>query len=364
MTRKPMKISCVLFLVTAAALFVDVLAQPVPPNWNVEDVFRKEAECLSQNPRSVPDRRKCRLAKAAALPPLDSAWREWFGEFYDPKAYAKKHEKTASPEDAQYEYLTLVRFPEPEYWPNLPAPTVKWPEAPNPPTYQSGMTREEYYKALCKFEAGEFVYRVVAEVDGLYQIRPRKPASGQALRDRYVMEDPYGYTNLESTEPGFVFVGRNKYTFLEVPARTAVIPDSGRGYRDPSMFASADSNSSVARYWGYDSQDMKTLKRAFDPSLKARYGYLWRGISRPNDRNLGIAGGELAVVDLQSGEILGLRRGFIVSGKVRNTRSGFQWEIGAACPANAAAPGLHKSDHFSYSFISKVLQPRRQAKGE
>ena len=35
--------------------------------------------------------------------------------------------------------------------------------------------------------------------------------------------------------------------------------------------------------------------------------YVWRGITRPHDREMGIAGGELIVLDLQTNEVLGVQ---------------------------------------------------------
>ncbi len=41
-------------------------------------------------------------------------------------------------------------------------------------------------------------------------------------------------------------------------------------------------------------------------NIKSQYGYVWRGIKTTYDREMGIAGGELAIVDLKTNEILGL----------------------------------------------------------
>jgi len=288
---------------------------------------------------------------------VDPAKRDWYGEFYDLKEYARCVEKTNDTRNTQCEYLRLTRVEEPEYWPYPNTPRPKLPEASNPPVYKSGMTSKQYFDALCKAEAGEFIYKVVENVEGVYQIRPRKKASQEALFDRYVMEDPYGYTNEEATEPWFIFVGPKRYAFLEAPAEAAGFPDTSRQYRDASLFTSPPRGARFAKHGGYDGRNLNSLKRSYESDLKSQYGFLWRGIVRPHDRELGIVGGELAVVDLKTGDLLGLRRGFIVSGSSRGTRSGIRWEVGAVCPANSVAPGLHKSDDFAFSFVSKVLKP-------
>lgn len=83
-------------------------------------------------------------------------------------------------------------------------------------------------------------------------------------------------------------------------------------------------------------------------SLNSRYGFTWRGIPRPHDRELGIVGGELIVMDLQHNDVLGVRRGFIRSSGVRNLTD-IWWLGGQVCPIKKALS--------SSRFIQKVLIP-------
>lgn len=278
---------------------------------------------------------------------LDPARRETFGEFYDPKKYHECRSRVEE-RDTQCEYLKVRRREPQEYWPYSNTPSVKLPEAPTPPVYRWWMTSKQYFDALCKSEAGEFIVRTVEDVEGIYRIRPRWTASTAAIRDRYVMEDPYGYTEAEAQSPATIFLGPRKYRFFEVPL-------AGR--------VAQHSNGAVVRFFGYDDRDPKSLKREYDSKLKSRYGYTWRGIKRPHDRENAIAGGELIVLDLQTKEVLGIRRGFIISGNVRNVKSGIQWEIGAVCPAFRYNGVFNKRDDFSYWFISKVLKPSGSDEG-
>ncbi len=60
--------------------------------------------------------------------------------------------------------------------------------------YKPGMTSQEYFDHLCKTEAGEFIYKTVENVEGIYQMRPRESAKNDYLLEHlYAMEDPYGY---------------------------------------------------------------------------------------------------------------------------------------------------------------------------
>jgi hypothetical protein len=92
-------------------------------------------------------------------------------------------------------------------------------------------------------------------------------------------------------------------------------------------------------------------------SLKSRYGFTWRGIVRLHDRELGIAGGEIIVLDLQTNEVLGVRRGYIRSGGVRNL-TGIWWLTSRTCPVYGYRNGRNKDFDFSYWFIGKVLKPK------
>ncbi len=64
--------------------------------------------------------------------------------------------------------------------------------------YKPGMTPEQYFDHLCKTEAGEFIYKTVENVEGLYMMRPRKEATDDELSHLYALEDPYGHTNGEA----------------------------------------------------------------------------------------------------------------------------------------------------------------------
>jgi len=200
--------------------------------------------------------------------------------------------------------------------------------------YKSGMTPEQYFDHLCKTEAGEFIYKTMENVEGLYLLRPREQANDYILQDLYALEDPYSFSDMESEAPQKVFINppwRN-YKFFEIPSSKVA---AGTKY---------------LRYFGYV-QRTRPMQSEEVTSLKSRYGYTWRGIKRPHDRELGIAGGELIVMDLQSNEVLAVQRGFIRSGDVRNNLTGVWWIGGHVCPT-------YRDAHiYTYQFISKVLKP-------
>ncbi|MBA5865094.1 MAG: hypothetical protein GDA67_00180 [Nitrospira sp. CR1.3] len=211
--------------------------------------------------------------------------------------------------------------------------------------YKPGMTPEQYFDHLCKTEAGEFIYKTVENVEGLYMMRPREKATDDMQAHLYALEDPYGYTDWEAETPQTIFVNPplGAYQFFEIPFPPAgVSPSVGTMYR---------------RYSGYNQMKKKKMDQENVRELRSRFGFTWRGIKRPHDRDLGIVGGELILVDLRTMEVLAVRRGFIRSGHVRNNLTGVWWLGGNVCPTYSVRPGRNKDGDFAYWFITKALIP-------
>jgi len=66
------------------------------------------------------------------------------------------------------------------------------------------------------------------------------------------------------------------------------------------------------------------------------------------DREMGIAGGELIVLDLHTNEVLGVRRGYNVWNR--------GW-TGRVCPRYGYLGGQDKSTYFTAWFVAKVARP-------
>ena len=226
------------------------------------------------------------------------------------------------------------------------AHSIKIPNpVPEDSGYKPGMTSQEYFDHLCKTEAGEFIYKTVENVEGLYMMRPRESAMDNKYQEHlYAIEDPYGYTDWEATRLPTIFVNPPwaNYLSLEVPLSfTTKSKVEGAKYR---------------RFSGYVQGESPMVEEDIT-TLRSRYGFTWRGITRPHDREMGIAAGELIVLDLQSNEVLGVRRGFISSGGVRNL-TGIWWLTGHVCPTYEGK-AFSKDGNFAYWFISKVLKPKQ-----
>jgi len=217
------------------------------------------------------------------------------------------------------------------------AHSIKIPNpVPDDSGYKPGMTSEEYFAHLCKTEAGEFIYKTVDNVEGLYMMRPRKEATDEELSHLYALEDPYGYVTEGSAEGAReLLVRRDGYAFVEEQLPGHTISPAYRHY--------------VARY----ADNKKTLIGEVTTVAEGRYGYVWRGIVRPHDRELGIVGGELIILGTHSHEVLAVRRGFIRSGDVRNNSTGVWWLGGHACPKGRKG----RTDFYTFDLLREVLTP-------
>jgi hypothetical protein len=232
------------------------------------------------------------------------------------------------------------------------AHAIKIPNpVPEDSGYKPGMTPEQYFDHLCKTEAGEFIYKTVENVEGLYLMRTRMRTTDYEMEHLYALEAPYQEVHGEYYNSGEYFVQPHlgKYQFLETPlpkdSNSAGEYKYWRYYRDENPHPGRDYQTAL------DGRYMRVPYVVAEKglqSLSSKFGVTWRGITRPHDRDLGIAGSELIVLNLESKEVLAVRRGFKRTGSVRNL-SGVWWLTAQPCPKLNQRP-----DHW---FIRDVLKP-------
>ncbi len=234
------------------------------------------------------------------------------------------------------------------------AHAIKIPNpVPEDSGYKPGMTPQEYFEHLCKTEAGEFIYKTVEHVEGLYMMRPRGQPTDYELEHLYVLEDPYDATDDPNPQDYLVQPPFGRYQFME-SLRARDEKDISQQYVRYSRSSEKESKRDYVYMDGTRSHRVPYIvKKEGVSSVKSRYGYTWRGIQRPHDRELGIVGGELIVMDIQTNDVLGVRRGFIRSGGARNL-TGIWWLGGQVCPVKKALS--------SSQFIQKILTPTSDAK--
>lgn len=264
------------------------------------------------------------------------------------------------------------------------AHSIKIPNpVPEDSGYKFGMTSEQYFEHLCKTEAGEFIFKTVEEVEGIMQMRPRTEATDYMLQHLYALEDPYGETYGEEfnmgpealksgtfqsgyVNPRYSDAAKTKdvkkrayrlykpdqnYKFLEKPIPTPLQnPADGAKYlrytrpnTDKLVFENGE--------YMYPGDQQPPMFEEWVKELKSRYGVTWRGITRPHDRELGIAGGEFIILDLQANEVLAVRRGYLRTANVRETGGRVWWLGGWSCPSNRSG-GNH-------TLLHQVIKPTK-----
>ena len=348
-----------------------------PPNPNrpkptQADKAKVSVNLLDEKCRSSKDQLEyeaCIAILYEQMPALDPNKRDHFGERYDPKTWyacmqsGGDHRYYRNPDCDVY---GLRRWDEKISKPHIDMPEIKWPKSTVLPQPTWGMSNYEYFKMLCEKEAGEVIYRTVENVEGVFQMRPTFYPTDRELSDRYVLEDPYSITRDETSEPWNAFVQPNigQYDFL-VMWRIA-LKDKERSFRKvnettqisnlrhPYILFYRNKDAHLGKFYtSYDSKGGYTnepyiVDAQETSATSVRFGYTWRGVGDSSLRERGIAGGEQAIVDLRTGEVLGWRRSFMYSDLKTTNQS--SWWLGATHCSRNLARGTHM-------FIKEVLKP-------
>jgi hypothetical protein len=265
-----------------------------------------------------------------------------------------------------WEHTTFVNvdgqpLPVPQEWVATPegrfAHAIRLPEPLSVDSgYRINLSSEQYFQQLCAKEAGQFVYKVVENVDGIYQGRPRDRVKSYPFMHLYAIEDPAGINvdDVAFGEPWTGWIGFERYHYLETPAIGPV--DSARWSKgvDPSMREPAPPDAKISRYIKAGAAKNEITRREFAPSRQARYGYVWRGIRREMDRELGIAGGELIALDFSNNEVLGVFR-YYTRARLAKGVLGVAWD--QSCPQLLRGESIPQFHMKGFEFLSAVLRP-------
>jgi hypothetical protein len=201
----------------------------------------------------------------------------------------------------------------------------------------------EYLQKKCDTEAGEFIYRAVDNVEGVFQMRSRDPRDYfDRLKTRDIPEDPWGHTNWEAQTPETLFVNPpwRTYRFFERHLPIDIKPMTPQA--------------KYQRYSGYAQKKKHPMVEEQVGELQSQYGYTWREVRDELDIKHGVRGGELIVKDLRTDETLAIKRGFFLA---RNLDSQYFQPSYSLCPRGDGS-------EMVYNFLSKVLRPPQPEKME
>jgi hypothetical protein len=224
----------------------------------------------------------------------------------------------------------------------------------------------QYFDHLCKTEAGEWIFKKVQNVEGLYFARPQGTPTTDLLTDPYGPEAPWIQRNFilqsdNAHDHGVKFVQPPLYNYRYVEQPRRNVPWQAE-IREPYIRLFGYTREAVpvplvyqvapdSRDW-YSYRDKDPMQVTGISKPTARYGHTWRGLHRARDREFGIAGGEVLIYDLQTKEVLAVRRQFLIAGRNPRGPGKAMWEVAARCPQ---LPAYHDSGEFT-QFAFDVLQ--------
>jgi hypothetical protein len=219
----------------------------------------------------------------------------------------------------------------------------------------------EHFQRLCKEKAGDKIVRTVEGVDGFFIMRPRKPTHlSDEFKDQYWMGDPYGHSDMEAENPGYIFlwdqIGESN------DAGVKVTPISGFDFIElPNPDREVNSNAPkylriVAAQRLQDKDGRRSIEYEKTPTdtLRSHYGLDWEDISTPEDRKIWIAGGRTRVIDLRTRQVIAERTGYVVD-PYQNSIGGIPW--GTA--QKTACPPFEIESRKTKEFVAKVLKSSR-----
>ncbi|MCC2639429.1 MAG: exported protein of unknown function [Moraxellaceae bacterium] len=287
------------------------------------------------------------------------------------------------PEEVPEDWKRLVKtegqhFPIPESWISTPegriAHSLRLPDSvPKPvpfdfeeaegPWYKPSSKRDvaiKYFLHLCKTEAGEWTSRTVDKVEGVYFARPENAPGDDFLGSIYAPEAPWIQRNFQlmgesADNRGGYFVRPpfRMYKFVEEPKR------------DVKWQRNLDGD--YVRIFGYTSgffvkpghvvealNELTPMQAIGVEQPTAQFALSWRGIKRPRDRDLRVAGGEMIIYDRFSKEVISVSRTFQLASKDGYEKYDAAWMVAPVCRENLkVVGGLPFSD-----YVQRVLKDK------
>lgn len=213
--------------------------------------------------------------------------------------------------------------------------------------YRSGMRAETYFKELCEQDAGEWIFRTVEGVEGVFQGRNYQPFNSSSLIFQMKEANEILDKNMEDR---LVQPYHGRFDFIERPRDPG---ETGkpyvrffRGVEVPGHYKIGTQRNKQPIYVPYI-VNMEKID-----TLKSRYGFTWRQISTSSMLENGITGGETIIYDRTTGEVLAFRR-FFYRYWPRTDSKGSRLTNGDGChPGFTGAP---------FQFIQTVLVPINSA---
>jgi hypothetical protein len=207
-----------------------------------------------------------------------------------------------------------------------------------------------YFEHLCRTEAGEWTFKKLGKVDGLYFARPEANLPTELFDDVYGPEAPWVEKEFqwmgEGIRPrGMQFVNPpfSNFLYVEEPRR--------------DVYWQKDLSQPYLRFFGYTAsrvdipanvivlRELAPMKMIGLDRPTAKYAYTWRGITRPQDRKFRIAGGELIIYDRESHEIISVSRTFQIFRTSSKKPHEATWRVSPVCVRGPGSRMNHLNEY-------------------
>jgi hypothetical protein len=233
----------------------------------------------------------------------------------------------------------------------------------------------DYFEHLCKTEGKDYIYSKAKDVDTVAQLRsfevPLVSLSDPNYGPQYyrfsifALESPLFFNeNVANTIAGKLAPYGNKK--LDEVSHDIIRSFYGGFYMNYQIKFNNNEMFSYKKDYGMLEQmhvkglvvtdlDRKKAESVQQlDKITARYGFTWKGFNRPKDRDYGIAGGDLIIIDLEKNEIMAIQRSFIKAKIQINSPTNVNWD-GIGCFEQYKNDDLYKNRNFeNKSFIEKV----------
>jgi hypothetical protein len=221
---------------------------------------------------------------------------------------------------------------------------------------------------LCAIDGGDKIYKTVDNVQGIFQMRARKPNSYRhadgsfynAMADQYGMEDPYGvaqedhddmrnYVGWSSIHPDAPPIGKQGYWFIEQQPEYGSPKDSEYRRNYLAILEKPEA-------WQVEASKGSPLyevKKFRVSQLKSRYGYFTEDLTTKEMRNHWIGAGRIKIIDLQTNEVLAERKGYFRADGDHLPADADRWTAVGAYMQKRICP----SNNHLQNFLQSVLKP-------
>lgn len=176
--------------------------------------------------------------------------------------------------------------------------------------YSKGMSAESYFKELCEKDAGEWVFKTVDGVEGVFQERNLNtdpPSAGYS--DLIISYKEAGYISTKNMQDSLVQPYLGRYNYMERPRDWN---ETGKSYVRYFRGSEVSGHPKVGTQKNRMPVDVPyVINKEQTDTLKSRYEFTWRQVIDNDATENGIVGSELIILDRATNEVLAFKRFFV-----------------------------------------------------